>query len=173
MDHLSLPQLNPFPLPKQLEALPPQLLEAFTQLYELVRGYVQQLPSYEEKKREIVNTVGTLIDHINSITQSLESYSATRTVIEGQIHQLQKLYQEFVNLETIQYQLLSSNFNQDLLRRKFHKLVDASHTESLRLCQPSDNIEQSLRKFKEARVTYHLRKEKLNRWDEERVSGFM
>ena len=91
------------------------------------------------------------------------------------------IYQEFLNLETYQYQLLSNNFNQDILKLKFKKLLEKTNQDSLNIVKnyhekgesTDDDFNNMIENFKESRKLYHSRKEKLYRWEEERVSGFV
>lgn len=175
-DPIAIEGLKPYPLARTLENLPPNLLEEFTQLYELVRGYTKSLQAYEKFEKHLVAIVEKQISTVNDIIVILQEYNGTSQAITGQIHTMEELYKEFINLETYQYQLLSSNFNQSFLKLKFSKLTSASDVASMELVHdhkknPGD-LSTFLQDFKNKRKLYHLRQEKLNRWNEERISGF-
>lgn len=80
--------------------------------------------------------------------------------------------------------LSSSNFNQDNLKAKFKKLIEENNQESLDIVKnfndrshgseiSDESFGTMIENFKNSRKLYHFRKEKLNRWEEERVSGFL
>lgn len=182
IEPLTLKTLEPFPLPKYLDSLPVSIIEQFTQLHSLVLGYIKQLPAYDKSNETILETLNWQITKLNEISRILKTYNATGTVIKEKIAKLNSLYSEFINLETYQYQLLSSNFNQEFLKNKFHKVIVENDQESKELVKKfkgssSNDFENLLnnliKDFRSSRKTYHLRKEKLNRWNEERVSGFI
>mmetsp|Transcript_6479 Transcript_6479/g.8128 ORF Transcript_6479/g.8128 Transcript_6479/m.8128 type:complete len:186 (+) Transcript_6479:38-595(+) len=179
---LTLKTLEPFPLPKYLDSLPISIIERFTQLHNLVLGYIKQLPAYQELNETVLKALNWQITKLNEISGLLKTYNATGTQIKEQIAKLNSLYSEFINLETYQYQLLSSNFNQEFLKNKFHKVIINNDQESKKLVKEfkennTEDFESLLnnliKDFRSSRKSYHLRKEKLNRWNEERVSGFI
>lgn len=175
---VELASLRPFPLPKLLKNLPAQFLADFSRLYELVQGFVEELPKYRETQAQIVDVANQQIELVNEIVQILEEYEAKSAHISRQLKTMEELYREFLNLETYQYQLLSSNFNQNFLRTKFGRLAEASDKESMLLVRNKKSMAELdltsfLLEFKQKRKEYHLRKEKLNRWEEDRVSGFI
>ena len=109
---LTLKTLEPYPLPKYLDSLPISIIEQFAQLHNLVLGYIKQLPTYEKLNDTVLEALNWQISKLNEISGILKSYNATGAQIKEQIAKLNSLYSEFINLETYQYQLLSSNFNQ-------------------------------------------------------------
>lgn len=170
--------LTPFPLPKQLENLPPQLLADFSLLYELVRGFTLLLPQYAEAESKVVEAINVQVGVINEIIVLLEDYDSQSKQIAHLLKMMDELYREFLNLETYQFQLLTSNFNQNFLRLKLTKLATESDNEAAQLIRNHKNANEAdlttlLQQFKEKRKHYHVRKEKLNRWEEDRVSGFI
>lgn len=73
---------------------------------------------------------------------------------------------------------MSSTFNEELLKHKFRKLIERNDEESRDLVKNINSSEvtdeqlvDTLELFKQSRKTYHFKKEKLNRWEEQRVSG--
>lgn len=182
IESLDLERLKPFPLPKELEALPPTALEEFCSLYELIQGYIKGLPAAKTFNREIEENLDWQIRSLNEVIELLDDYKNTGEVIREKISQLLALYEEFVNLETSQYQLLTTNFDREVLTGKFKKAVadkeNASEEmqEKVSLAALSGDekyFTESLKEFRASRKDYHLLKEKLNRWNEERVSGFI
>lgn len=175
---VTIDTLAPFPLPKLLENLPPQLLADFSLLYELVRGFILLLPQYGEADARAVEAISQQVGLINEIIVVLQDYDTQSSRISLLLKTMDELYREFLNLETYQFQLLTSNFNQNFLRLKFTKLVGASDKEAMQLVRDRKTPEDGelgplLQQFKEKRKVYHVRREKLNRWDEDRVSGFI
>lgn len=175
---LEIKELKPFPLDVSLGNLPSNLLQQFAELYELVKGYTRSLPAYQTFEADLIATIDAQISTINEIIALLEEYTAVSLTISGQVKTMEDIYKEFINLETYQYQLLSSNFNQNFLKLKFAKLTVASDADSVALVSdfrksPGKDLSSFLREFKDGRKLYHLRKEKLNRWNEERVGGFI
>lgn len=116
---LTLKTLEAFPLPKYLDSLPVSIIEQFIQLHSLVRGYIKQLPAYQKWNETIIETLNWQITNLNEISSILKTYNGTGTLIKEKMAKLNSLYSEFINLETYQYQLLSSNFNQEFLKISF------------------------------------------------------
>lgn len=177
IEPLRTDRLQALPLPKQLKLLPPNMLEQFVQLYQLVLGYVKTLKGYETWKQEVVGVLNEQIGKLNRIIEILEEYQGYGTKIDEQIHQIEQKFQEFVNLETYQYQLLSSNFNQDFLKQKYRKMIDKDGQEANDIVKRhgtgDDELNELVQEFRASRKQYHRRKEVLNRWNQERVSGFV
>lgn len=176
---LNIELLKAFPLPRTLEALPPHILQDFAKQYELVKGYVKLLPSYQQLETDLRTVVQAQVDTLNEVIGLLDEYRKNSNAISDNLKKMEQLYQEFLNYETYQYQLMSSNFNQNFLKLKFSKLASASNQESVDVVRSyrNDPEEKSLaaflQQFRQSRKQYHLLKEKLNRWDEERISGLI
>lgn len=173
---LNIELLRPFPLPRTLEALPAHILQELSSHYELVKGYTKLLQTYQDLETQLRSTVQTQISTLNKIIVLLDDYNENSAAISANIKKMELLYKEFMNYETYQYQLMSSNFNQNVLKLKYSKLVSASDAASLEVIkshQNSDNFSSLLQQFRQSRKEYHLLKEKLNRWDEERISGLI
>lgn len=178
LQRVTIDTLKPFPLPKLLENLPPQLLADFSLLYELVRGFTLQLPQYTEADAKVIKAISQQVGLINEIITLLQKYGSESSRISLLLKTIDKLYREFLNLETYQFQLLTSNFNQNFLRLKFTKLVGEADRQAVEYVRNHKNtnevdITTLLHNFKEQRKQYHVGKEKLNRWEEDRVSGFI
>ena len=88
---------------------------------DLLQGYLKQLKAYQEKQLEIIDQLGELDNILENVIhkQLIKDYAALVDKINQQIKSINIIYQEFLNLETYQYQLLSNNFNQDILKLKF------------------------------------------------------
>lgn len=176
---LNIELLQAFPLPRNLEILPPQVLHEFARLYELVKGYVKLVDSYHQLEAQLRDIIQAQIATINKVIALLDDYHANSDAIGANIKKMEALYQEFTNYETYQYQLMSSNFNQNFLKLRFAKLVTASDEASVSLVKDYKNSSEDrqlstfLQEFRLARKNYHLLKEKQNRWDEERISGLI
>ncbi|WLF78329.1 hypothetical protein PVL30_002063 [Lodderomyces elongisporus] len=186
---LTLEQLQPFPLPKQLNSLPNPQFTTFTSDPELIKGYIHSLESYR-------STISTLVTTLTNVSTSvlqedirdnlIPQYEALIDKITNQVQQLTEIHKEYLSMETIQYQLLSTNFNSNVLMRKFQKMIEESNNECKEIVQKyhkvsrqdakensADSLTKLIHEFRESRKSYHLRKEKMNRWQEERVSGFI
>lgn len=175
---LDIQRLKPFPLSRNLSVLPLQFLQEFLKLYDLVKGYAKSLTTYKEYDERLATTVNDLVEKLNGVIRLLEDYEKLGPTMAEQIKTIENLYEEFTSFEVFQYQLLSSNYNQNLLKLKFSKLTNQSDIASVSLVKdyrknPEQDILYFLQDFKKSRKTYHVRKEKLNRWDEERISGFI
>lgn len=162
-------------LPKSLEVLPGNVIDQLITSHELLKGMIKLLPEYTSHTALILDKLNSQISKINSIINLFNDYNQTSFYIEELISDITKVYEEFSSLELIQYKLLSSNFNQSLLKSKYKKLVGMNDEESRSYIKAIDssNLELSLDKFRKSRKLYHLRQEKLNRWNEDRVSGFI
>lgn len=183
---LTFDELKAFPLPKAVETLPTSYLQDFSDNKQLLQGYIRQLEAYSTKQQEIVRTLQQADDILENVvySQLIKDYEKVIDKINQQIKSINIIYQEFINLETYQYQLLSSNFNQDNLKAKFKKLIEENNQESLDIVKnfndrshgseiSDESFGTMIENFKNSRKLYHFRKEKLNRWEEERVSGFL
>ena len=182
IESLTIERLKPFPLPRQLVALPQTALEEFCSLYELVQGYIKGLPAARTFNSEIEEKLDWQIRSLNEVIELLDDYKSTGEIIRKKIAQLLALYEEFVNLETSQYQLLTTNFDREVLTGKFKKTVadkeKASEEKQAKVALAAfggdeKHFTESLKEFRASRKDYHLLKEKMNRWNEERVSGFI
>lgn len=179
---LTINQLDPFPLPKYLDSLPVPIIHEFVEQHELVQGFIKQLPEYQKFNNSIIEVLNWQISKLNEISDILKVYDDTGKHIQEQVAELKAVYNEFINLETFQYQLLSSNFNQEFLKRKYNKIIqenDKQSKETVKQFNPKgsenfdDEFNDLIKEFRSSRKSYHMRKEKLNRWNEERVSGFI
>lgn len=174
---LTIGKLRPFPLPKELVNLPSTVIEQLSSLYELTQGFVLSLETYHNHEKEVFRAIDDNVNTLNRIIDLLHEYCARADQIAEHVEQMETLYREFLSLETQQYQLLSGNFNTDLLKVRFEKLVQELDQKSLVVAR-SFQLELSLagllrflQEFKDTRKGYHMRKEKLNRWEEERIGG--
>lgn len=178
---LSLEQLRPFPLPKELANLPANLIDQLSSLHDLAKGFVLSLETYNTYEQEVFDAVNKNIATVNDIIALLEEYRTRSDRIAGLIRQLEQLYKEFLALETRQFQLLSANFNTNVLRAKLEKLTKECDANSSALARSylqtnvslSNDLLLFLHDFKDARKEYHIKREKLYRWDEERVAGLL
>ncbi|KAK6199352.1 uncharacterized protein RJT21DRAFT_121682 [Scheffersomyces amazonensis] len=188
IDKLTIEQLQPFPLPKYIDSLPNANIQEFIQNEELIKGYIKDLESYKLQQQKIVDRSSKLQSILKDdiLGELLTKYLEIIQKIKSQLKSIHQIYQEFLNLETYQYQLLSSNFNQDyLIKTKFGKLIEKNNNDSIQLIKEyTSKIDESgkldetefnelITNFKRSRQLYHLRREKLHRFNEERVSGFI
>ncbi|RLV94124.1 hypothetical protein JA1_001912 [Spathaspora sp. JA1] len=167
-------ELNALPLPKTLELLPNSNFKEFVENKQLIQGYIKQLEAYKLHQTKLLKKLST-VDVLLSkdITELIEQYQQLIVKISQQIQNISIIYQEFVNLETIQYQLLSSNFNSENLKHKFAKLIEDEQKYQIGDVKDEGEFSEFIDQFRANRRIYHYRKEKLNRWNEERVGGFL
>ncbi|KAG2735702.1 hypothetical protein G9P44_001916 [Scheffersomyces stipitis] len=185
IEPLTLGDLKAFPLPKYIEALPTANLHEFLGDESLVKGYVKELESYRNHQERILAQLRASQHKLQEqiLDDLIHKYRKIVDQIMAQMNRITSLYQEYRNLEMYQYQLLSSNFNRDfLIRTKFGNLISRNNQESIDLVKKfhssvgedgdvENKVNDLVTSFRASRREYHLRKEKLNRWNEERVSG--
>lgn len=173
---LTISTLRPFPLPKKLGTLPADVVSSLASLYELTKGFVMSLQTYKDHEEAVLRAIEKSVDSLNRIIELLDECAARTEQICALAKQLDLLYQEFLSLETYQYQLLSANYSTNTLKARFEKRTKEFDAKSIavarsrRLDALASDLLLFLHTFKDARKEYHLRREKLNRWDEERVS---
>lgn len=171
-------------LPRDLLVLPNEFVDQLTKQHQLLAGYIRLTHEYQSHNEEITKTLNEQILKLNEIIAIFDKYQNTSDEINELIPKIHDTFNQFQNLELIQYQLLSTNFNHDLLKTKFQKLIAQSdlqtkqiiHESTGKLGNLTDNYDQFnefMRLFKQNRKIYHLRQEKLNRWNEERVTGLL
>lgn len=174
---INIELLEAFPLEKTLAVLPPNILVEFARHYELVKGYVKQLPAYTQMETNLRNVIQEQISTINKIIDLLKDYESNSAAISAAVAKMDALYKEFLDYETYQYQLMSSNFNQNFLKLKYSKLTASSDEASMNVLkeyrESGGQLLTFLQDFRQKRKQYHLLKEKMNRWDEERISGLI
>ncbi|GEQ69706.1 hypothetical protein JCM33374_g3380 [Metschnikowia sp. JCM 33374] len=177
LQSLTIEKLNPFPLDKALQSLPERFRDEFSSSYDLVKGYTKSLVQYRALEDQARLSINESITTINKISALLDEYEKNSATIAQQAAKTDLLYKEFITLETLQYQLISSNYNSGFLKTKFSKLTEASDRQSTGIIgeyrKNGGDMSEFLLKFKDSRKTYHGRREKLNRWSEDRVSGFI
>lgn len=177
ISELDIQQLKPYPLPKALSKLPIQFLDTFAKLYELTRGYIKSLNTYQTKEQELRGLMNQIVLLINTIIHSIEEHNHYAETIQSQIRELDILFKEFSVLETNQYQLLSANFNQSFLMAKYKNLLQQEDDRATLMTNEFHkghaNMGEFLNDFRESRKIYHYRREKVTRWEEDRVSGFI
>lgn len=162
------PDLEPFPLPRALASLPPSHLAEFARLYELVKGYVASLPKTQEHNEAVLATISREVSKIEDIRQMLRKHSDVSERITLQLAQLDRLVTQFGVLETQQYQLLSQ-FSSATQRQRLAKVVARDKCPAYN----GEEVGQFLEQFRQRRKAFHVRNHKLQRWLEERVSGFV
>ncbi|CCE73192.1 Piso0_000216 [Millerozyma farinosa CBS 7064] len=185
---LSTESLKALPLPRQLDILPPKLLEEFSSSPDLLRGYIKSLPAYQETQKAVSEIRTDQQKAFDSILQILDEYESTGNNIKQKLAELEALYPQFLSLQTTQYQLLAANFSRELLQRKYSALMRQTDAESRSLAHDlsssgagssdystSDDGSLAARvaQFTGKRAEYHKRREKLFRWNEDRVAGFI
>ncbi|CAH6722583.1 hypothetical protein CLIB1444_10S01728 [[Candida] jaroonii] len=162
-------------LPHDLAVLPDHIITKLYEDIELLTSFVKSLPEYEQFNDKVIGKLNDQISKLNDILVIFEKYQSVSKEIEDKTNKLNLIHREFLDLETIQYKLLSSNFNQDYQKLKFQKLINKSHENSLKLVESINynEFDSFLKSFKSSRKVYHLRMEKMNRWNEERITGFV
>lgn len=185
---LSTELLKALPLPRHLEVLPPKLLEEFASLPDLLRGYIKSLRAYQETQKTVSEIRAYQQKAFDNILRILDEYESTGNSIRQKLAELEVLYLQFLSLQTTQYQLLAANFSRELLQRKYSAVMHQTDAESRSLAHdlslttsvPLDSLTLGdgllaarMAQFTAKRAVYHKRREKLLRWDEDRVTGFI
>lgn len=168
---------NEFPISDDLRNLPDEYQTNFCKEHSLLLGYVTSAPFYEDFRAGLLSLLSALEPKIQQLLMMIREYLSISTRIHNQIILLDQIYKEFIALETYQFQLLASNFNQNVLKQKLksNTETEASST-TVSICQndsSASTLLDSLHRFKASRKSHHLRQEKLHRWTDERVSGFV
>ncbi|KAG7195300.1 uncharacterized protein KQ657_003826 [Scheffersomyces spartinae] len=170
--------LKPFPLPKYIDLLPVGVIQEFSLLYELVKGYIELLLTFTVYKQELAERLQEQTERINKIIDLVGRYDDLSNHIEEQLREVRRLFDEFNSLEVVQYQLLLANFNLNFIKRKYEQMVEESDTQSreciLKYRDHTIGEEQLgyfVKEFRAKRLEYHSRKLKLERWNEDRISG--
>lgn len=159
---------------KQITNLTPEYKRYFLGLYDLIRGYALLSSDYRKLEEQLISLLDSFCETLMGTIHLLTDYNYYSTEIRNNINVLEKLYKNFIELQTHQFQLLSSNFNQSFLRLRIKKLIDQDDEATLdwyRTQKKKEPVTGILEEFKAMRKTHHLRLEKLYRWQEERVSG--
>lgn len=168
---------NDIPISYDLRNLPDEYQVNFCKDHSLLFGYVASVRIYEDFREELLNLLGALEPKIKHLLVMIREYLNTSTRIHSQIILLDQTFKEFITLETYQFQLLASNFNQKVLRHKFRSNTETEATSiTVSGCENDSSMPtllDSLHRFKASRKSHHLRQEKLHRWTDERVSGFV
>ncbi|EGV65816.1 hypothetical protein CANTEDRAFT_112679 [Yamadazyma tenuis ATCC 10573] len=169
-------------MPSDLSVLPAGIIDKLTQQHSIFLGFIKSQPQLQEYNSDTMAFLDSQIHTINQVIELVEEYTQTSERINELIKTIKNVYTEFTDLEMIQYKLLAENFNQDSLKAKFRKVIAAEDQESKAFIKEytnqdtqvnSSRLDEMLESFKKSRKKYHLRSEKMNRWNEERVTGFI
>lgn len=166
------------PLSLDIRNLPDEYQEYLLNNNDLLVGYIATLHRYNEVENSLLASLENLTQRIQQIILMIYDYKSVTDRIQTQVHLLDNAFKEFLSLETYQYQLLASNYNHGRLKQKLKSNIEDYKT---RLATPSvepvndaaNGISHALNNFKNNRKLHHLTQEKLYRWMEERVSGFV
>ncbi|KAM3122456.1 hypothetical protein ACQ2H7_004368 [Candidozyma auris] len=161
---------------KQITNLTPEYKRYFLGSYDLIRGYALLSSDYRKLEEQLISLLDSFCETLMGTIHLLTDYNYYSTEIRNNINVLEKLYKNFIELQTHQFQLLSSNFNQSFLRSRIKKLIDQDDEATLdwyRTQKKKEPVTGILEEFKAMRKTHHLRSEKLYRWQEERPSSFL
>lgn len=178
MQPITLETLQVFPLPKSIESLPEASKSEFVNSTRLLNGHLQSLSTYTTFNKQVLSKVQEVIGVYEHVIELIGEYDTMRSQIKQQLDEITTLYNRFADLQLEEYKLLANNYNVDLLIRvKFRKVVELNDSESRELAKgfrPTNFDEEFgpfIDNFVKSRKQYHLRKEVMNRWEEERVSG--
>lgn len=168
---------NDISISYDLRNLPDEYQMNFCKDHNLLLGYVTSAPIYEDFRAGLLSLLGALEPKIKHLLVMITEYLNISTRIQSQIILLDQIFKEFITLETYQFQLLASNFNQNVLRQKLRSNTETEASNiTVSACQNDSSMPTflgSLHRFKASRKSHHLRQEKLHRWTDERVSGFV
>lgn len=159
-------------IPKLVQQLPNANLQSLINNPQLIVSFIYQSQEFIDYIELIISKIDDDSAKLSKIRTLISTYQAITQKVATQLKDLNSIYRQYTTLQTIQYQLLLS-FNQSYLKTRFTNHVESLNQKSLELIDPSDTDLKFIAKFRQSRQEYHLQKEKLNRWNEERVSGFI
>lgn len=147
-------------------------------------GLVQSGAHYVDAVNTIDESLANSTHNYEAARKLIDEYHTVTAQIKQQVGMIESQHRDFLALQMAQHQLLLTFSPEFALKAKFKKLVEQSDTESQDIatrCEglSADGVDDdpelalTLAKFRESRKQYHLRQEKLNRWNEERVSGLV
>lgn len=159
-------------IPKSVQLLPNTSLQAIINDPQLITSFITQSQEFIDYINQLLMKIDADSSKLLKIQTLIDQYQTITNQVTNQLTDLNDIYQKYNNLQTIQYQLLL-NFNQSYLLNKFDKNVSELNQSSLKTIDSNDNDLKFILEFRQSRKNYHLQREKLNRWKEERVSGFV
>lgn len=154
------------PQTKEFDSLPSEIVNQLTEAQELI-GYIKSHDEYRNQFTLIITQIDNNITKVKQLVTLIKQYDTISDEINDLTKQVNDIYNKFVNNEIIQYKLLSTNFDSNFLKQKYTTMMnqDTIHY--------NGDLETTIKEFKSARKLYHLRREKINRWNEDRVTGFI
>lgn len=161
-----------------ISALPDTIQRELISTDNLFEGYVFAIPENAKLEESLRTTTRQNLDQLLEIKTLIKRYNELDDDIKQRVQKLDELYKEYLTHETIQYQYLSSNFNQDSLKSKLVRSLAEEQKELLNMLRLSkasndDMTIYVLNDFRSKRKQLHLKREKIYRWNEERVGGFL
>lgn len=157
---------------EDIQLLPAANLQKLIDDPRLISGYIKQSQQFIQYVESIAATLDEDSSKLLQVQTLIDKYQAISQTITRQLTQILQIYQEFINLQAIQYKLLLI-FNQDYLMKKFERQLEDRAQKSHESIDYDDAELTYIARFRQERKQYHLQKEKLNRWKEERVTGFI
>lgn len=150
----------------------------------ILRGLAQSGAHYVAAVNMIDESLVNSIQDYEASRKLIDEYRIITTKIKEQVGQIEAQHRDFLALQVAQHQLLLTFSPEFALKAKFKKFVEQSDVESQEVasrCKTSsaDGTDDdsilvlTLSEFRHSRKRFHLRQEKLNRWNEERVSGLV
>lgn len=166
------------PISLDIKNLPDEYQEYLFRNDDLLVGYILSLHRYSELENSLLESLEHLTQMIQQIQVMFHDYRSVTDRIQDQVHLLDNAFKEFLSLETYQYQLLASNYHQGSLKQRLKSNIEEYKTRSAGISMEfvndsANSISHVLNNFKNNRKVHHLTQEKLYRWMEERVSGFV
>jgi uncharacterized membrane protein YgaE (UPF0421/DUF939 family) len=159
-------------IPQSVKLLPNTNLQSLIDDPHLISSFIRQTQEFLDYINQLLIKIDDDSSKLLKIQTLIDQYQTITTQVTQQLTNLQYIYHQYNNLQTIQYQLLL-NFNQNYLLNKFEKNVSQLNQECLQKIKSDDPDLKFIQEFRQSRKNYHLQREKLNRWKEERVSGFV
>lgn len=162
----------------QIASLPVEIQKEILKDESLIKGIIGGTEECKEMEGKLQGDIEENIKQLKQVKELMKKYEGIDEKIKKKVQKIDELHKEFMSHETIQYQYLSNNFNGEFLKTKLMKAIKWDIEEAkmtIKQVKNGDNQEfgDLLEKFKNQRKSVHLKQEKMNRWNEERVSGFL
>ncbi|ODQ82956.1 hypothetical protein BABINDRAFT_164675 [Babjeviella inositovora NRRL Y-12698] len=177
------PAINPTPFPKYFSSLPRDSLNELRSEPTLLSGYVKTHPSFTKHEAAHVNLIDEQIAELRSLADRLLALRARYQMLNDEA--LPEFVQHRASWQSLELEMYRNleRFNLNHLKSRMREAIAEANAYSLLMVdavieehQDKDemkekDLQQFLRDYKQTRILYHSRKERSNRWAENRVGG--
>lgn len=171
------PQRPSIPLPENLQELPTNEISRLLDSLDALKGYLVSLIQSELDKD--VSDLNNVVEQIQKYIAQLEDLEKKKHATHTRIENLNSLSAQWQASEREMYSTLA-RFNRD----RIYSILQQSVTDSQKLTESiqatfvsfidthdESSIQQFIRTYKDERKLFHLRNEKLHRFQEDRLGG--